>query len=568
MERIDSVNHDPNGNGEGKRGFHGGNYSIGVKATYWTPKWANYVQEEIANVIEGFGVALDGTKKNQMFEVLAAKIGGAQNTKTITDWNLAVTNGIFMGNDAANAPFEGWCLGNVVSHNSQWLTQYVHKFTDDVAGNSLKKKRDCNQGTWGAWVLVLETAQELDAHYKKLQSNGIGGYSQSATLTLADIGRSAYYSSLTAGTLGLPDLTGYPAGALFSFYCVDDGALTLQSHEGAFFYAFGYKRVSTLTLQTGDCVLLNWDGGNYVEVVGAAASQWQSFRNADNNYNLATYLNRNGQGLNGALRILPGPILVGNPNNVGITAGEVGVDTGVAFPRDGKGEFVSNGEVIASYANNEAFYVNRAVSAPKGLPVASDTSYSAGFVFGGDKDTGVYARGGSGITGSDVCLVNDTIVVASARSSDKRFVVETVLEGNCDAAYNTVTPYSALAGETGSLPQNTLATIMTLNFTARGTRCEAMYHGHVKTTAVGSSNEAYCVIEIVRMSDGTVMEAGEDAATCPANLAANSIGKLIASVETAQLVKGEGYQARVRAFKTINVGVVTLLRNRLRVLTF
>lgn len=57
-----------------------------------------------------------------------------------------------------------------------------------------------------------------------------------------------------------------------------------------------------------------------------------------------------------------------------------------------------------------------------------------------------------------------------------------------------------------------------------------------------------------------------DAAT--PNLLANSVGKVVASVESGVLVKGENYQARVRAYKTLPASVLTLLRNRLRVLTF
>ena len=71
MQRIDSINARPNLNGQGKQGFHDNADLSGQDATYLTPKWCNTIQEELANVIEGFGKALDTNSNTQMLEVLS-----------------------------------------------------------------------------------------------------------------------------------------------------------------------------------------------------------------------------------------------------------------------------------------------------------------------------------------------------------------------------------------------------------------------------------------------------------------------------------------------------------------
>ncbi|WP_151777290.1 phage baseplate protein [Acinetobacter brisouii] len=70
MKRIDSVNARPDQNGIGKAGFNDNADLSGQDATYLTPEWCNHVQEEISNVIEGFGVNLDPKKKDQMLHIL------------------------------------------------------------------------------------------------------------------------------------------------------------------------------------------------------------------------------------------------------------------------------------------------------------------------------------------------------------------------------------------------------------------------------------------------------------------------------------------------------------------
>ncbi|ENX02641.1 hypothetical protein F900_01087 [Acinetobacter modestus] len=70
MKRIDTANARPDVNGVGKKGFHDNADVSGQDATYIDPSWCNHVQEELANVIEGFGIPLNPSQKNQVFTVV------------------------------------------------------------------------------------------------------------------------------------------------------------------------------------------------------------------------------------------------------------------------------------------------------------------------------------------------------------------------------------------------------------------------------------------------------------------------------------------------------------------
>ncbi|RXS92981.1 hypothetical protein ETZ13_14380, partial [Acinetobacter junii] len=82
MKRIDGVGARPNVNGLGKTGFHDNADLSNQDATHLTPDWLNTVQEELANVIEGFGETLNPAQKNQVYMVV----------KGINDRTTAIEN--------------------------------------------------------------------------------------------------------------------------------------------------------------------------------------------------------------------------------------------------------------------------------------------------------------------------------------------------------------------------------------------------------------------------------------------------------------------------------------------
>lgn len=96
MKRIDTVNARPDVNGVGKDGFHDNADVSGQDATYLDPSWCNHVQEEIANVIEGFGVELDGNNKAQLFEAIQNAIGAIPATDISGKYDK--TGGVISGN--------------------------------------------------------------------------------------------------------------------------------------------------------------------------------------------------------------------------------------------------------------------------------------------------------------------------------------------------------------------------------------------------------------------------------------------------------------------------------------
>ncbi|WP_131669846.1 phage tail protein [Psychrobacter pygoscelis] len=75
MHRIDSATARADVNGEGKNGFHDNADLPNQDATYFTPEWANALQEEIAGAIEGLGIDLDKSDNGQLLKALVKQFG-------------------------------------------------------------------------------------------------------------------------------------------------------------------------------------------------------------------------------------------------------------------------------------------------------------------------------------------------------------------------------------------------------------------------------------------------------------------------------------------------------------
>lgn len=80
----------------------------------------------------------------------------ADRCTTITDWNAAVTDGWYMGNNASNAPSANiWYFGHTITHNTNWVFQEVYAFTANTDASLIPKYiRIKKNGTWGAWKNV------------------------------------------------------------------------------------------------------------------------------------------------------------------------------------------------------------------------------------------------------------------------------------------------------------------------------------------------------------------------------------------------------------------------------
>ena len=73
MKRIDTINARENMFGAGKSGFHDNSDLPGQDATYVSPKWFNTVQEELCNILELRGIALDPEKNRQLYDLLTTQ---------------------------------------------------------------------------------------------------------------------------------------------------------------------------------------------------------------------------------------------------------------------------------------------------------------------------------------------------------------------------------------------------------------------------------------------------------------------------------------------------------------
>ncbi|WP_031438165.1 glycine-rich domain-containing protein [Methylobacter tundripaludum] len=72
MHRIDTTTKFTDLFGAGKHGFRDGNKALVIAATAFNAAWANSVQEELANTIEGYGGVLDAANNAQFFGVIKA----------------------------------------------------------------------------------------------------------------------------------------------------------------------------------------------------------------------------------------------------------------------------------------------------------------------------------------------------------------------------------------------------------------------------------------------------------------------------------------------------------------
>ncbi|WP_439069492.1 hypothetical protein ACSJL3_004319 [Serratia nevei] len=77
MHRIDTPNAQKDKFGVGKNGFTNGNPQTGELATELNADYFDSIQEEICGVIEGAGLTLDKTKRNQLLEAIAKVNSGA-----------------------------------------------------------------------------------------------------------------------------------------------------------------------------------------------------------------------------------------------------------------------------------------------------------------------------------------------------------------------------------------------------------------------------------------------------------------------------------------------------------
>ena len=76
MQRISTSNRQLNKFGAGKDGWQNGNPATSTDATYGEAEWFDAVQEELANIIESMGIALNPATRTQVRDAIRLMVGG------------------------------------------------------------------------------------------------------------------------------------------------------------------------------------------------------------------------------------------------------------------------------------------------------------------------------------------------------------------------------------------------------------------------------------------------------------------------------------------------------------
>ncbi|GAB2182686.1 hypothetical protein DLREEDagrD3_29090 [Denitratisoma sp. agr-D3] len=109
MKRISTLNRVLNLFGAGKDGFKNGNKAEGIPATELDESFCNSLQEEIANVIEGAGITLNGADYTQLRQAIIKMVQSGQRAVVINNATFApaVTGtGKVVYWDSANSRFD------------------------------------------------------------------------------------------------------------------------------------------------------------------------------------------------------------------------------------------------------------------------------------------------------------------------------------------------------------------------------------------------------------------------------------------------------------------------------
>ena len=161
MQRISTSSAVADLFGSGKSGFRNGDLPRGVLPTSFNAEWCNHVQEEICNVIEGAGVALNPDKRDQLLTALqklidnsTVKTSGNQNVggeKTFTGTaffkagafvadsvgDFAANQCLQIGSNNVNSYFYNKRSGKYLSMRNDGELRYDGKQllnTDDLSG--------------------------------------------------------------------------------------------------------------------------------------------------------------------------------------------------------------------------------------------------------------------------------------------------------------------------------------------------------------------------------------------------------------------------------------------------
>lgn len=187
MERINTSNKAVDLFGAGKDGFQDGNPGLGVFATFLSAAWFNAMQEEIANVIEGAGIALIPGDNTQLEAAINALITAQlMPSGTMIDFGGTVAPAGFLLCDGSNvsratyaALFAGigttWGAGDGVT---TFTLPDMRRRVAVGSGGSNPSGMGVAVGQTGGEEVVTLTLDQIPTHTHSIQSiDATGGTS-------------------------------------------------------------------------------------------------------------------------------------------------------------------------------------------------------------------------------------------------------------------------------------------------------------------------------------------------------------------------------------------------------
>lgn len=220
MQRISTSSAVADLFGSGKSGFRNGDLPRGVLPTAFNAEWCNHVQEEICNVIEGAGVALNPDKRDQLLAALqklidnsTVKTSGNQDIggdKTFTGLATLKKGAIVADSVADFAANQYLQIGannvNTYLHNKR-SGKYLSMRNDGELRYDGKRLLDASDllGMVPSGTVLYFAGQTAPAGW--LKANGAAVSRTAYAALFAAIG-TTYGAGDTRSTFNLPDLRG------------------------------------------------------------------------------------------------------------------------------------------------------------------------------------------------------------------------------------------------------------------------------------------------------------------------------------------------------------------------
>lgn len=161
--------------------------------------------------------AIDGLSNAETFtrvghthtEYAPSGYGLGTTGKQTSDWNATMLSGFYYGK--TNSPDGGWWAGVVYAEGAGYAFQHLYKNS-----STAQKVRECNNGTWGAWVDVSPSAFAPATHTHTASDVGavpcgsvVVGVGQSAKIATASNFIAICRLSTAAGTTGVYAVSAY-----------------------------------------------------------------------------------------------------------------------------------------------------------------------------------------------------------------------------------------------------------------------------------------------------------------------------------------------------------------------